>query len=767
MKKWIVTIILAITLLALAIATHFWGSRVIKFAVYNDKTVESLKKLLEFLIALCGLAVPAIKWLFSAADNAPLKGGDTVAGNKNVVGNGWVSGDKVTAIGGDVVRGDKIVYPLIPETPQPSPLHQLPPPPADFTGRATELSELRAAIVEGGVHISGLTGQGGVGKTALALKLAAELAPSFPDAQIYLDLKGVSDKPLTAAEAMSHVLRTFHPEAKLPETEEDLRPLYNSVLYGKRALLLMDNAKDAAQTKPLVPPTDCVLVVTSRRHFALPGLQLKNLETLPAADAEDLLLRVAPRIGSEAEAIARLCGYLPQALRLAASAIAVRVNVSPRDYRRRLEDEKKRLELLTGEDESIEASIALSYGLLDAETQERWRTLGIFADTFVAPAVAFIWQLEEDSSDAILGHLLSSSMLEWNEPFMRYRMHDLMRVFARQRLSQNELAIASAKHSSYYPLVLNVAEARYLLGGNPTATALLFLRQEWANVQQGQEWATAHAAENPDAARLCSAYANFGPHIRHIFQRPRERIRWLEASLAAARLLNDRPCEARDLGSLGGEYERLGDSRKAIEYLEQSLVVMREVGDRQGEGTVLGNLGVACASLGNYGRAVTYKESALTIAREMGDRRSEGVALGNLGAGCVQQDDYSGAVPRLEQALTLARETRHREGEAVALRNLGNVYRILGEPARGVEYLGQGLSIAREMADQPGEGYALWFMSLALEDLGNRREAICRAEAALAIREAIEDPDADEIRKQLDIWRSGAWPSPRYEGSDQ
>src|ERR1039458_10360120 len=154
-----------------------------------------------------------------------------------------------TTVSGDIVGGDKHVH----EAPLPviAALHQVPPPPADFTGRKDELRRLRAAIEKGGVHISGLQGQGGVGKTALALKLAAELAPNFPDAQIYLDLKGTSEKPLSAAEAMSHVLRTFHPKAKLPEDEEELCTLFRFVLQDKRALLLMDNAKDAAQVRSL------------------------------------------------------------------------------------------------------------------------------------------------------------------------------------------------------------------------------------------------------------------------------------------------------------------------------------------------------------------------------------------------------------------------------------------------------------------------------------------------------------------------------------
>src|SRR4029077_8962862 len=160
----------------------------------------------------------------------------------------------------------------------------LPSPPADFTGRADELKELLAAVKTGGVTISGLQGLGGVGKTALALKLAEKLKPDYPDAQFYLDLKGVT-QPLTPRDAMAYVIRAYNPVAQLPEKEEEVAPLYRSALEGKRALLLMDNARDAAQVAPLIPPSSCLLLVTSRKHFTLPGLFEKNLDKLPPNDA--------------------------------------------------------------------------------------------------------------------------------------------------------------------------------------------------------------------------------------------------------------------------------------------------------------------------------------------------------------------------------------------------------------------------------------------------------------------------------------------------
>ena len=190
--------------------------------------------------------------------NEGQSGGVNIGGGQ-VQAHDVVGRDQVQAHG-DVVGRDKIIVEAA--APVVSALHQLPAPPPDFTGRGQELTELLAAVEQGGVSISGLQGLGGVGKTALALKLAEQLKPRYQDAQFYLDLKGVTDKPLTPAEAMAHVIRAYHPTAKLPEDEAGLGGLYRSVLHNQKALLLMDNAKDSQQVEPLLPPLGCLLLVT-------------------------------------------------------------------------------------------------------------------------------------------------------------------------------------------------------------------------------------------------------------------------------------------------------------------------------------------------------------------------------------------------------------------------------------------------------------------------------------------------------------------------
>jgi tetratricopeptide (TPR) repeat protein len=613
-----------------------------------------------------------------------------------------------------------------------SALHQLPPPPRDFTGREDELLELLAAVEAGGVTISGLQGMGGIGKTALALVLAARLTERYPDARIYLDLKGAGPLPLTAAEAMQHVIRAYVPEAKLPEKESELRGFYQSVLHSQRAILLMDNARDAAQVEPLIPPATCILLVTSRQHFTLPGLHAKNLEALPPADARALLLTIEPRIGAEAEAMAKLCGYLPLALRLASSALAERMDLSPQDYARRLTGAQERLKL-------VDASLALSYDLLSPELQRQFRALAVFPETFDVDGAVAVWATEHDAAHDALSTLVRYSLLIWVEESKRYSLHDLVQDFAKSKRSDPEKAQDERRHAEHYLAISSAADNLHLKGGDAFLEGLRLFDTEWGNIRAGQAWATAHAAQDDAAARSASSYPSAGAYCLALRQHPRERILWLEAALAAARRLKDRAAEEAHLGNQGMAYANLGETRRAIEFYEQQLVIVREIGDRRGEGNALGNLGNAYADLGEPRRAIKFYEQNLVIAREIGDRRGEGNTLGNLGIAYANLGEPRRAIEFYEQRLVIAREIGDRRGEGSALGNLGNAYSDLGETRRAIGFGEQHLAVAREIGDRRGEGNALGNLGLAHANLGETRRAIEFYEQQLVIAREIGD----------------------------
>jgi tetratricopeptide (TPR) repeat protein len=625
-------------------------------------------------------------------------------------------------------------------------LHQLPSPPRDFTGRGAELDELMSALEQGSVTISGLQGLGGVGKTTLALKLAQQLTPRYPDAQFYLDLKGASKTPLPITDAMAHVIRAYQPTARLPEGEAEMSSLYRSVLHNQHALLLMDNAADAWQVEPLIPPESCVMMVTSRQHFTLPGLFAKNLDTLPAEDARKLLLKVAPRIVEQAETIAKLCGYLPLALRLAASALAERLDLSVADYVRRLTNAQQRLKL-------IDSSLSLSYELLSPEMQERWRVLAVFPDTFDTAAATAVWEIEPDAAQDALSELVKYSLLEWDAATARYHLHDLVRLFADAHLSEPERDKGQRRHASHYLSVIGEADKLYRQGGDALKRGLVLFDLEWPNIQAGQSWVKAHATEDDEAASLCSSYPDAGAYLLDLRQHPRDHIRWLESALAVAQRLKDHSAEGAHLGNLGLAYADLGETRHAIEFFEQHLTIARAGGDRLDEYSDLNNLGLSYRTLGETTHAIELFNQALTITREVNNRRGEGAALGNLGIAYFDLGETRRAIEFHEQALVINREIGARRAEGNNLGNLGVAYNRLGETRQAIEFYRQRIAIAREIGDRRGEGAALWNMSLALDKLGKRDEAIAHAEAAFEIFEQIEDPFAAKAREQLAKWR--------------
>ena len=621
-------------------------------------------------------------------------------------------------------------------------LRQLPAPPRDFVGREAELGELRQALQRGGVTISGM---GGVGKTVLALKLAHEFKDLYPDAQIYLDLRGASKQPLSHTEVMWHVVSSFHPEMKRPD-DDQLPAWYNSLLREHRVLLFYDNAADAAQVEPLLPPENCLLLVTSRKHFRLPGMFNKDLNKMTGADAAALLLDIAPRIAADAAAVAAQCDYLPLALRLAAGALHRSRALSPSDLVRRLRDKRQRVAL-------VEASFGLSYELLDGELQRRWRMLAIFRGSFDAPAAAAVWQTDVDAATDALAELEEYSLLDWEAAAGRYSLHDLARDYADTRLSDTEREQAGSLHAAYYLQILSTADDLYLKGNEAITEGLSLFDNERVNIEAGQEWAAARFADDGQAAHLCNGYPNAGTYVLNLRQHPRAFIRWQEAALQAARQLHDRRGEGNALGNLGIAYTDIGEARTAIEYHEQALAISREISDRRGEGSDLGNLGSAYYSLGETAKAIECYQQALAISREIGDRRGEGNRLGNLGIAYRNLGEVRTAIEHFQQALAISREIGDRRGEGNALGNLGNAYYSLGEIAKAIEYYQQALAIAREIGHRSGESSHLGNLGNAYYSLGETAKAIEFMEAALKIFEEIESPSANIARRWLEELR--------------
>jgi tetratricopeptide (TPR) repeat protein len=630
--------------------------------------------------------------------------------------------------------------------PVPDLLHQVRPPLADFTGRQAELEELLAQV-DRGVTISGVQGMGGVGKTELAYVLADRLKDRYPDAQLYLDLKGTSAAPLSPADVLAFIIRCFHPGAKLADDPAELQGVCRSVLNGKRVLLLMDNAGGPEQIRPLCPPaTGSVMLVTARQHFTLPGLYAKELDTLPADKACELLRTICRRIGETAAEVARLCGYLPLALRLAGSALACST-LDAAELATRLQDERRRLSELdrgaeTAGEQAVTASLALSEALLSEPLRQRWYMLGVCPGDFDALGPATVWQAEPNDAQDALDALHRHSVLEWNKETRRFRLHDLVRSFVRDRLAHaappNDEPTAVRRLVEHYAAVAARANA-VLKQKDSYVAGLALFDAEWLNIQAAYELAADRAGEQPWANEAIVQLAGRCSYCLDLRLHGPAKVGWFATALDAARRAQDREAEGVMLGNLGNAYAVLGDARRAIEFYEQHLAIAREIGDRRGEGNALGNLGLAYADLGDARRAIEFYEQHLAIAREIGDQRGEGNALGNLGLAYADLGDARKAIEFHEQRLAIAREIGDRRGEGATLGNLGLAYAALGDARKAIEFYEGTLATMREIGDRRGGGNALGNLGNAYAVLGDVRKAIELHEQQLVIVREIGD----------------------------
>lgn len=617
-------------------------------------------------------------------------------------------------------------------------LHQLPPPPADFTCRAAELADLTAFVTvrrdasSPGPILLGINGMGGVGKTALALRLAGTLKTEFPDADFYFDLNGTAvapDKPLPPEEALRHIIRAATGvEQTLPDSLPVLKARFHSCIAGQRAVILWDNARDAAQLAHLVPPAGCVMLVTSRARLTLPGMHVASIDVLPSDDAVTLLQGIAGSAGrtlsrTDAAELARLCGFLSQALRLAGGALAARADLSPADLIRRLSERDQQLRTLdrykddTAE-RSIRVSMEMTEGLLAEDDRARWHALSVCRASFDVRAAAALWrdapylaaeapddqqQHEWDRAADRLGNLVRANAVEFDASSRRYRLHDLTRAYGYERLPSDARAACEQRFVEYFVHLAVGCEALYLTKGQH-AVALARFDADWPNVVAAFELAEPRVGSEPWAAEAVKQLVGRCGHCLGLRLMPSRRSEWAEAGLRAARATRDRIAEMVMLARQGDAYASSGHARSAVESYEGALAIARDTGDRAGEGVLVGNLGNALQTLGEVERARQCYATRLAVAREFGDRREEAGALGDMGRTLHNVGDARGAIPLLQQALAISRDIGDRRGEGLDLANLGNALASLGEHRQAQQHAEQALAIMRELGDRRMEG---------------------------------------------------------------
>lgn len=612
-------------------------------------------------------------------------------------------------------------------------IHQLPPVIADFSGREFELEELVAAQTGGRSRVIGLQGAGGVGKTTLAIRFAHYAAPNYPESQIYLDLKGASAQPLPVAEAQGQVIRAYLPEARLPEHEVELNRLYQSVLSGRRAILLLDNAASLQQVTPLLPPEGWLTILTSRQGIHLSGIFVKHLAVLTPGESGELLHRLVPLITrGEALRIADLCGNLPLAIRVVAGTLRQHPQIPVSEFAVRLAARQMRGGF-------VEGVLLTSYELLPPGLQQMWRFLAPFRGTFDLPAVASVWRINPQLAAETLRQFESYCLLEPNSLTRRYRIHDLMLQFIDQRLTGEERRIAKHRFSSHYQSLLHEADALYEQGGHWLKQGVELLDLEWENIHAAQVWSTRHAGEDRAACELCNSFPDAGKYVLNLRQHPRERIRWNEAALEASRTLNRRKATGRHLIGLGDSYTDLSEIHHAIDCYDQALQLASQIRDRRGEADARSGLGRAHYLAGALDLARRFHGEALEIAYEIGDQRVEAVVLGHLGLTSFAQGQVRIAQKFFGDQLRLATERGDRRNESVACGGVGMAHLALGEIAPALESLNRQLLIAREIGDRRGQASALTYLGQAMAEQREYAAALAMLEESLAIAHDLAD----------------------------
>jgi tetratricopeptide (TPR) repeat protein len=630
-----------------------------------------------------------------------------------------------------------------------------------FIGREDYLNELRREY-NGGKRYFVLHGVGGVGKTATALQFANEIADNYK-AKVFVDMQGMSNKPLSAKDAMLAVIRQFESEIPTNISDAQLKNLFVQFVQNQPTLIVMDNAEDKESVESLKQAKAC-LITTSRQVFVLAGGKSLRIEQMSPEDARELLFELGggeARFDGQADNIAYLASYLPMALKPLAALLsedeletAAGLMERYRDKQNLFKEHVPDYNLTLEETLTVGASFELSYEKLSEEMKERWRRLSVFPADFDQRAITAVLNISEDEAKETQRQLRRFSLLEVNAETKRFSLHDLIRAFTHAKLSADECFQAQFLFARYYSLILWAADK--IKSDDPQngyITALKLIDIELSNIKFGQKWTVENTKKDNAIAELCCQYSIFD--LLTLRQHPRENINWQQASLTAAKQINDKVYEGNNSQNLGNAYSRLGDNRKAIEYYEKALKIARKLQHKLGEAFSLGNLGTAYHSLGDYRKAIEYHEQSLQIKREIGNKLGEGNSLGSLGTAYKSLGEYRKAIDYHEQHLQISREIGDRLGEGNSLGNLGTAYHSLGDYRKAIEYHEQSLQIKREIGDRLGEGNSLGNLGNAYHSLGESKKACNLWNEALTILEAIESPNADVIRQNIESYCKG------------
>jgi DNA-binding SARP family transcriptional activator/tetratricopeptide (TPR) repeat protein len=649
----------------------------------------------------------------------------------------------------------------------PAPLpasHGLPRTVADFTGRDADLAWLLDAADQADPYapvVLTIDGMPGVGKTCLAVHAAHRLSARYPDGQLFIDLHGHSEHhPIEPAAALDTLLRQLGvPATKIPPELDERGARWRAELSTRRVLVLLDNAASSAQVAPLLPTgAGCLALVTSRRRLLdLDGARPLSMDTLSPENAVALLERIAgQRIRGEPDAaadIAKRCGYLPLALRLAAARLAHRPRWRVQDLADRLANPHTALAELSVGSRTVADAFALSYAHLTPASQRLFRLLGLHPgehfDAYVAAALA---EVSLGDAQRLLDELVDGHLTQ--EPLAsQYRLHDLIHTHAGEMVtatdSEQSRKEATERLLDYY-LHATVAASRELepsrirldfQPGNPLRPDLAQQYGRW-----GSGWLSverhnlvlaidlaAQLGFDRYAWQLTWAIWRFLYHHGHTD----DLLRTHRSGLIAAERLGDENAVVLIGNYLASAYYRIGRYQEAVENVQHAIERLQQIGDRPREAAMRKNLAIVFAAWGRHRLAADEGEHAAAIARQSGDPRALATALVNLGDVYLTLGRYDAALRNSRHGLALAREVGDHFDRAIALGNLGVIRARLGHYHQARRLLSVALAMKRRNTNRYGEAETLNELGVVHRALGNLKEAFAHHQRALAvIREA-------------------------------
>jgi DNA-binding SARP family transcriptional activator len=676
---------------------------------------------------------------------------------------------------------------LRPSRPAPAVVpRQLPAPVRHFVGRADELKLLTSLLDPARAEepetmvISAIGGTAGVGKTALALRWAHQVADRFPDGQLYVNLRGFdpSAAPVTPADAIRRFLTALRePGDPVPADDEASAALYRSLLAGRRMLIVLDNARDAGQVRPLLPGSPgCLVLVTSRSQLAsliaVEGAHPVALDVLTESDANELLARRigAERTAAEPVAAAELigaCARLPLALAIATARAELQPGLSLAALAGELRDARGPLDALNAGDaaSSVQTAFSWSYQQLSQPAARMFRLLGLHpGPDITAAAAASLAGLDIGRAGGALRELIRASLLAEDTPG-RFGFHDLLRAYAAEladsqdnpdqrqsaihRMLDHYLHTADTASLVIHPRREEMTVAPPLPGVRP---------EDVTGYQQAMAWLEAEhrvllAVLRQAADVGLDTYAWQLPTTLRMFLYRRgywdSMLAAHQAGLEAGLRLGDLKAQASAHQGLATARRLLGHNEEAHTHLVRALELSLQAGDLPSEARAHDGLAALFGRQGRYRESLDNSLEALRAYQAVGNPGWLAFSLNNVGYFHALLGNYTDALGYCEHALTVQHELGDWAGQAHTLDSLGVSHQHLGHYADAVDCYSRALALAREIGDRYVQAAVLSHLGDAHDAGGNPRAAREAWQQALEIFNDLNDPSAGELRGKL------------------